>query len=51
MAYKDVLKNGIRTYEDLEKWLTAQKARVDPRAQGCDRQISDARQHVLPRSH
>ena len=31
MAYKDVLKNGIRTYEDLEKWLIGQKARVDPR--------------------
>ena len=31
MAYKDVLKNSIRTFEDLEKWLTAQKARVDPR--------------------
>ena len=31
MAYKDVLKNAIRTFEDLEKWLTGQKARVDPR--------------------
>ncbi len=31
MTYKDVLKNGIRTFEDLEKWLTGQKARVDPR--------------------
>ena len=31
MAYKDILKNAIRTYEDLEKWLTGQKARVDPR--------------------
>ncbi len=31
MAYKDILKNGIRTFEDLEKWLTGQKARVDPR--------------------
>jgi lysine 2,3-aminomutase len=31
MAYKDVLRNGIRTFEDLEKWLTGQKARVDPR--------------------
>jgi lysine 2,3-aminomutase len=31
MAYKDILKNSILTYEDLEKWLTAQKARVDPR--------------------
>lgn len=31
MAYKDVLKNGIRTFEDLEKWLNGQKARVDPR--------------------
>ena len=31
MAYKDILRNAIRTFEDLEKWLTAQKARVDPR--------------------
>ncbi|RPI78649.1 MAG: KamA family radical SAM protein [Desulfobacteraceae bacterium] len=31
MAYKDILKNAIRTYEDLEKWLTGQKAKVDPR--------------------
>src|SRR4030043_171758 len=31
MAFKDILKNAIRTYEDLEKWLTSQKARVDPR--------------------
>ncbi len=31
MAYKDILKNAIRTFEDLEKWLTGQKARVDSR--------------------
>ena len=31
MTYKDILKNSIRTFEDLEKWLTSQKARVDPR--------------------
>jgi len=31
MAYKDILKNAIRTFDDLEKWLTGQKARVDPR--------------------
>jgi lysine 2,3-aminomutase len=31
MAYKDILRNAITTYEDLEKWLTGQKARVDPR--------------------
>ena len=31
MAYKDVLRNAIRTFEDLEKWLTGQKARIDPR--------------------
>jgi len=31
MAYKEILKNAIRTFEDLEKWLTGQKARVDPR--------------------
>ena len=27
MAYKDVLKNGIRTFEDLEKWLIGQKGK------------------------
>ena len=31
MAYKDVLKNGIKTFEDLEKWLIGRKAKVDPR--------------------
>jgi len=31
MAYRDILRNAIRTYEDLEKWLTGQKTRVDPR--------------------
>jgi len=31
MAYKDVLRNAIRAFADLEKWLTAQKARIDPR--------------------
>jgi len=31
MAYKDILRNSIRSFEDLEKWLTGQKARVDPR--------------------
>ncbi len=31
MAYKDILKNAIRTYEELESWLTGQKARTDPR--------------------
>lgn len=31
MAYKDILKNSLRTFEDLEKWLTSQKARIDPR--------------------
>ena len=31
MTYKDILRNGIRTFEDLEKWLIGQKARVDPR--------------------
>ena len=31
MAHKDQLRNAIRTFEDLEKWLTSQKARVDPR--------------------
>lgn len=31
MSYKDILKNSIRTFEDLDKWLTGQKAKVDPR--------------------
>ena len=31
MAYKDILRNAITSFEDLEKWLTGQKARVDPR--------------------
>ncbi len=31
MAYKDILRNAITNFEDLEKWLNGQKARVDPR--------------------
>jgi lysine 2,3-aminomutase len=31
MAYKDILKNSIKTFEDLEKWLIEQKTRIDPR--------------------
>jgi len=31
MAYKDILRNAITSFEDLEKWLTGQRARVDPR--------------------
>ncbi len=31
MAYRDILRNAITSFEDLEKWLTGQKARVDPR--------------------
>ncbi len=31
MSYKDILKDSIKSFEDLEKWLTSQKARVDPR--------------------
>ena len=31
MTYRDILRNSIRSFEDLEKWLTGQKARVDPR--------------------
>src|SRR5512137_1007632 len=31
MAYRDILRNAIRTFEDLEKGHTGQKARVDPR--------------------
>ncbi len=31
MAYKEILKNSLRTFEDLDKWLTGRKTRVDPR--------------------
>ncbi len=31
MAYKDILRNSLKSFEDLEKWLKGQKARVDPR--------------------
>ncbi len=31
MAYKEILRNSIKTFEDLEKWLAGQKVRVDPR--------------------
>jgi len=31
MAYRDILKNSLKSFEDLEKWLMGQKARVDPR--------------------
>ncbi len=31
MAYKEILRNSIKSFEDLEKWLAGQKARVDPR--------------------
>jgi lysine 2,3-aminomutase len=31
MSYKDVLRNAITTFADLEQWLTGQGARVDPR--------------------
>ena len=31
MAYKDILKNSIKTFEDLERWLAGQKVTVDPR--------------------
>lgn len=31
MSYKDILRNSIRTFEDLEKWLAGRKVVVDPR--------------------
>ena len=31
MAYKDILRNSIKTYEDLEKWLAGRKVKVDTR--------------------
>lgn len=30
MAYKDILKNSLKTFEDLEKWLANRKVVVDP---------------------
>jgi lysine 2,3-aminomutase len=31
MAYKEIVRNALRTFEDLEKWLAGRKAKVDPR--------------------
>jgi len=31
MAYKDILRNAITTYAELEKWLSGRGARIDPR--------------------
>ena len=31
MAYKDILRNGIKTFADLEKWLAGRRVKVDPR--------------------
>lgn len=31
MAYRDILRNAIRTFEDLEKWLGGRKVVIDPR--------------------
>ena len=31
MAYKDILRNSLKTFEDLEKWLAGRKVTVDPR--------------------
>jgi len=31
MAYRDILKNSLKSFEDMEQWLISQKARVDPR--------------------
>lgn len=31
MGYKTILKSSIRTFADLEKWLTGRKAKADPR--------------------
>ncbi|MCJ7617959.1 MAG: lysine 2,3-aminomutase, partial [Desulfobacterales bacterium] len=31
MAYKEILRNSIRTFEDLEKWLAGRKVAVDSR--------------------
>jgi lysine 2,3-aminomutase len=31
MAYKEIVRNAIKTFEDLEKWLAGRKAKIDPR--------------------
>ena len=31
MAYKEIVRNSLRTFEDLEKWLAGRKVVVDPR--------------------
>ncbi|MFH1984474.1 MAG: KamA family radical SAM protein [Pseudomonadota bacterium] len=31
MAYRDILRNGIKTFADLEKWLAGRRVKVDPR--------------------
>lgn len=31
MAYKDILRNSLRTFEDLEKWLAGRKVAIDPK--------------------
>jgi lysine 2,3-aminomutase len=31
MAYRDILRNSIKSYEDLEKWLAGRKVKVDVR--------------------
>ncbi len=41
MVYKDILKNAIRSFEDLEKWLAGQKVRVDPRLKDVIARYSD----------
>ena len=28
MAYKEIVRNALRTFEDLEKWLAGRKAKV-----------------------
>ena len=30
-AYKEILRNSIRTFEDLDKWLTGPKVAIEPR--------------------
>ena len=31
MAYKEILRNSLKTFEDLEKWLAGRKVAIDPR--------------------
>ena len=49
MAYKDILRNAIRTFEDLEKWLAGRKVAVDPKLREVIAKLSVEVPHNLSR--